>query len=68
MFMSASLFSSPSLSSPYTILVHEPGPPKGGHWYHRKVQIIAVIFDKVYCHGQPIVPSNPDGVKVIAER
>ena len=29
-------------------IVHEPGPPKGGHWYHKKVQIIVVIFDKVY--------------------
>ena len=23
-------------------------PQKGGHWYHKKVQIIVVIFDKVY--------------------
>ena len=30
------------------LLVHEPGPQKGGHWYHKKVQIIIVIFDKVY--------------------
>ena len=30
------------------VLVHEPRPWKGGHWYHKKVQIIIVIFDKVY--------------------
>ena len=29
-------------------IVHEPGHPKGGHWYHKKVQIIIVIFDQVY--------------------
>ena len=30
------------------IIVHEPGPPKGGHWYHKEVQIIIVILDKIY--------------------
>ena len=29
-------------------IVHEPGPPKGAHWYHKKVQIIVMIFDNVY--------------------
>ena len=28
--------------------VHERGPQKGGHWYHKKVQIIFVIFDKLH--------------------
>ena len=31
-----------------TKLVHEPGPRKGDHRYHKKVHIIIVIFDEVY--------------------
>ena len=31
-------------------IVHELGPIKGGHWYHKNVQINIVIFDKVYVY------------------
>ena len=27
----------------YSLLVHEPGPQKGDHWYHKKVQIFVEL-------------------------
>ena len=39
-------FNYPHVFNPH--IVHEPGPQKGGHWYYKKVQIIILIFDKVY--------------------